>query len=130
MTKNKGRIRLGAAALLALTTLMMPVQPVVFSRTRSPASATAPVIAECEGDACSQVTVAFDESKQQYHAQNNSADHWARVTASNTAASASACIAPGREAYLPLKSIAGAYHAEYAGARCGEPEPSGPPGGE
>jgi hypothetical protein len=46
------------------------------------------------------------------------------------AASASACLAPGREAYLPLKSVAGAYQAEYAEARCGEPEATGPPGGE
>jgi hypothetical protein len=89
-----------------------------------------PAAAECEGDACAQVSVTFDESKQQYRAFNNSADHWARVTASNMAASASACLAPGKDTYLPLKSIAGAYHAAYAETRCGEEEPSGPPGGE
>ena len=82
---------------------------------------------ECEGDACGQVSVTFDESKQQYRALNNSADRWASVTASNMAASASACLAPGKEAYLPLKSIAGPYHAAYAEARCGEETASGPP---
>lgn len=89
-----------------------------------------PEVTECEGDACSQVTLAFDEARQQYRALNNSADRWARVTASNMAASATACLAPGREAYLPLKSISGTYHAAYAEARCGEPEATGPPGGE
>jgi hypothetical protein len=137
MMKKSGRMRLkgvaaaGAAVLLALTTLMiMPARSGASARTPPPVLATAAAVTDCEGDACSQVTVTFDESRQQYRAQNNSADHWARVTASNMAASASACLAPGRDAYLPLKSIAGAYHAEYAEARCGEVEPSGPPSGE
>jgi hypothetical protein len=111
MTRKKGLIRprmaaAGSAALLALTTLMMPVRSAAFARTLRPAS------------------------RQQYRAVNNSPDRWARVTASNMAASASACLAPGREAYLPLKSISGAYRAAYAEARCGEPEATGPPGGE
>jgi hypothetical protein len=83
---------------------------------------------ECEGDACSQVTVTFDESKQQYRALNNSSDRWTQVTASNMAASASACLAPGKKVYLPLKSIVGPYHAAYAETRCGEDAASGPPG--
>jgi hypothetical protein len=33
---------------------------------------------ECEGDACSQVTVTFEESKERYKVQNNSSDHWVR----------------------------------------------------
>lgn len=134
MTKKKGLIRLraaaGAAALPALTALMMLAQPGAFARTSSPAPAAALAVTDCEGDACAQVSVTFDESKQQYRAQNNSADRWARVTASNMAASASACLAPGKEAYLPLKSISGVYHAAYADARCGEGAASGPPSGE
>lgn len=131
MTRKKGRIKLRAApvsaALLALTTLMTPGQYGAFARTPSRASTTA--VTDCEGDACAQVTVTFDESKQQYRAVNNSSDHWARVTASNMAGSASACLAPGREAYFPLRSISGAYRAAYAEVRCGEPEAAGPPGG-
>jgi hypothetical protein len=101
-----------------------------LARVPSPSSALAYVAAECEGDACSQVSVTIDESKQQYRAVNNSADRWARVTASNMAASASVCLAPGKEAYLPMKSITGAYHAVYAEAKCGEEAASGPPSGE
>jgi hypothetical protein len=101
-----------------------------LARELTPSPSSLPVATECEGDACSQVTVTFEESKQQYRAVNNSADRWARVTASNMAASAGACLAPGKEAYLPLKSIVGAYRAEYAEARCGEQAASGPPAGE
>jgi hypothetical protein len=89
--------------------------------------AAAPASTDCEGDACAQVSVAFDEARQQYHAQNNSADRWARVTASNLAASSSACLGPGKDAYLTLKSISGAYRAEFAEPRCGEQGPDGAP---
>jgi hypothetical protein len=135
MTKKKGRIKLraaaiGSATLLALTALMTPAQSVAFARTPTPAPAATTAATDCEGDACTQVTVTFDESRQQYRAQNNSSDHWARVTASNMAGSASACLAPGGAAYLPLKSISGAYRAAYAEVRCGEPEATGPPSGE
>jgi hypothetical protein len=135
MTRKKGRTRpraaAGAAALLALTVLTLPGQSVASARMPPSVLAAATVVTDCEGDACAQITVAFDESKQQYRAVNNSPDRWARVTASNMAGSASACLAPGREAYLPLKSISGAYHAAYAEVRCGEPEATGPPtGGE
>jgi hypothetical protein len=54
-----------AAYLLAL---------VLFSAPLAARHATAATAADCEGDACSQVTFTFDDSKQQYHAQNNSAD--------------------------------------------------------
>ncbi len=74
---------------------------------------------DCEGDACSQVTLIFDDAKQQYRAQNNSADRWAKVSVSNVAASASACLAPGAGDYLPLKSIVGNYQAAYAEPKCG-----------
>jgi hypothetical protein len=98
-----------------------------LARELTPSPSSLSVVTECEGDACSQITVTFDESKQQYRAVNNSADRWARVTASNEAASAGACLAPGKDAYLPLKSIAGPYHATYAEVRCGEAA-ANPPG--
>jgi hypothetical protein len=91
-----------------------------------PLPATAPAAvqpaAECEGTACQQVTMTFDESKQQYHVQNNSSDRWVRVSASNLAAGASVCLGPGKTGFLPLKSIVEPYHADYSEPRCGAPE--------
>lgn len=89
-----------------------------YARPFSPA---VPAAAECEGDACTQVTLAYDESKGEYRVQNNSTNQWARVSASNAAASASVCLAPGKSDSLPLKSVVGHYRAEYAEPRCGAP---------
>lgn len=83
------------------------------------AAAPLRVAAACEGEACAQVTLTFDEARQQYRVQNNSSDRWARVTASNLAGSAAACVGPGKAEYLPLSSIVGAYRAEPAEPRCG-----------
>lgn len=80
---------------------------------------TAPAAAECEGAACQQVALTFDEAKQQYRVQNNSADRWVRVSAANVAASAYACVGPGKSEYLPLRSISGSYRAEYSDQSCG-----------
>jgi|SRR5215213_3302676 len=133
MTRHSKRLRLRTAALLAvlagLAALAPSLQGGPLAFAHGPASFH-PAASECEGDACSQVSLTFDESKQQHRAVNNSADRWARVTASNMAASASACLAPGKEAYLPLKSLSGPYQAAYAEARCGEEAASGPPDGE
>lgn len=107
---------LAASAALALTWL-----------SGGPArAARRPAISECEGDACAQVAVAFDESRQQYRARNNSADRWAKVSAGNLAA-AGACLAPGAAEYLPLKSIVSPYRAEFAEPRCGAPDSYGAP---
>src|SRR4051812_25960324 len=102
----------------------------VFAATFSARPPAAAAATDCEGDACSQVTVTFDEAKQQYTARNNSAERWARVSASNVAAAQSVCLGPGKEARLALKSIVGAYRAEYAETRCGEDAITGPPGDE
>jgi hypothetical protein len=127
MTTRTEYIGLRTAAVLAvLAGLTLSGQGGSHALARG-LSSPRPAFAECEGDACAQVSVTFDESKQQYRALNNSPDRWVRVTASNMAASASACLAPGKEAYLPLKSMTGAFHAGYAEARCGEEAASGPP---
>jgi hypothetical protein len=76
-------------------------------------TAAGAVTLDCEGDACEQVTVIWDDSKQQYKVQNNSADQSVRVDAANLVASASVCVPPGKTDYLTLKSIAGAYHANH-----------------
>lgn len=75
--------------------------------------------AGCEGAACQQVAVTFDDAKRQYRAHNNSADSWVRVSASSPADSATACLPPGGDGYLALRSIAGNYRAEYSEPRCG-----------
>jgi len=131
MKRNGHHIGLRTAALLAALAGPAALGPAARGGPLARSlSSSRPAAAECEGDACSQVSVTFDESRQQYKAVNNSSDRWAQVTASNMAASASACLAPGKEAYLPLKSITGAYGAEYAEARCGEAAASGPPARE
>lgn len=118
---------LALAMVVGLTASLASGRLVAHALARVSSPSSLPAATECEGDACSQVTVTFDEAKQQYLARNNSTDRWAWVTASNVAASAGACLAPGKDAYLALKSIAGSYHAAYAEVRCGEAEPTGPP---
>lgn len=81
--------------------------------------AAGPTFTDCEGDACPSVTLTFDEEKQQYRARNNSSDRWVRVAASNLASASNACLAPGKEEYIPLKSITGNYHADYSEPKCG-----------
>ena len=77
----------------------------------SPAGTSSTTL-ECEGNACDQVTLTFDETKQQYLAQNVS-DRVVRVEASNWAGGRSAIVEAGKSAYLPLKSFIGPYRANY-----------------
>lgn len=86
----------------------------VLTPSPSPSVAT-----ECEGEACPQVSLTFDADKQQYLARNNSTDRWAKVSASNLSSFASACVGPGKDGELALKSVVGPYRAEYAEERCG-----------
>jgi hypothetical protein len=114
-------LRAAAAGLAVLTGLAAPAlsgHRGALASGRLPPTRLASAAIECEGEACAQVTVTFDETKQQYKAQNNSSDRWVRVVASNLAASATACAAPGKAEYLALKSIEGAYRASYAEPGC------------
>ena len=70
-----------AAYLLALA--------LFFASPAARHAKAAPAV-DCEGDACSSVTLTFDDAKQQYRALNNSSDRWVKVSASNLAASTSA----------------------------------------
>ncbi len=121
---ERRRLRAGAAvsaALMGMLLLTIPGQgraPVRANRLSTLLSAT-PASAECEGDACTQVVLTYDEVKGEYRAQNNSSDRWTRVSASNAAAAASACLAPGKSGALALKSLVGSYRADFAEARCG-----------
>jgi hypothetical protein len=67
---------------------------------------------DCEGNACGQVTLTFDGSKQQYKVQNNS-DRLVWVEASDTAGGRSVIVEPGKAGYLPMKSFIGPYRAIY-----------------
>ena len=67
---------------------------------------------DCEGDACTNVTLTFDQEKQQYKVQNNS-DRTVRVEASNWAGGSSVRIEAGKTDYLPMKSFTGPYRANY-----------------
>ena len=75
----------------------------------TPVSATSNSL-DCEGNACAQVKLTFDETKQQYKVQNNS-DHVVRVEASNWAGGSSVRVEAGKVGYLPMKSFVGPYHA-------------------
>ena len=66
----------------------------------------------CEGNACTKVTLTFDEVKQQYTAKNSS-DRLVRVEASNLAGSQQILVGAGKTATLEMKSIVGAYRANY-----------------
>ncbi len=107
------------AARLTLLLAVSLTSAITYHAAASPPPSSVAAAVDCEGDACSQVTLAFDDTKQQYRAQNNSADRWAKVSVSNVAASASACLAPGAGDYLPLKSIVGNYQAAYDEPKCG-----------
>lgn len=100
--------------VLTLTLLLTSVYT-----SAAPGRAFARASDECEGAACAQLSLTFDEAKQQYRARNNSSERWVRVAASNLAAASTACLAPGKDEYLPLKSIVGSFTAEYAEPRCG-----------
>ena len=78
-----------------------------------------PVVIDCEGDACSQVSLTWEESKQQFKAHNSS-DNWVRVRAANLATDVSLCVEPSKDAYLSLKSVVAPYHAHY-GQGCAAP---------
>ena len=67
---------------------------------------------DCEGNACAQVTLTYDEAKQQYKVQNSS-DRLVRVEASNLAGGHRMLVEAGKEAYLAMKSIVGPYRANY-----------------
>lgn len=80
----------------------LPVKPIAFLASN----------VDCEGNACSQVILTFDEAKQQYKVQNNS-DRLVRVEASNLAGGNRILVEAGKEAYLAMKSILGPYRANY-----------------
>jgi hypothetical protein len=116
MTNMTHWSRGGLAMLTVASALMWSAHFGPHGRAVMAASVAA---VECEGTACQQITLTFDEAKQQYRVQNSSTDRWVRVSAANVAASAFACVGPGKSEDLPLRSIAGSYHADYSDQTCG-----------
>jgi hypothetical protein len=76
-------------------------------------TSTIPLVIDCQGEACDQVVITWDDTKQDYKVQNNSTDRWVRVDAANLAATASICVAPAKAEYLSLTSVVDTYHAKY-----------------
>jgi hypothetical protein len=73
----------------------------------------------CEGEACNQIVLTWDESRGSFRVQNNSTTRWARVEAANLVTSATICIGPGRTDYLSIKSIVGNFKATFSEENCG-----------
>lgn len=123
MMKRSERLRTTACAAALLCAAVV----IASGRSGLPASGPPPLkvatsaAIECEGDACAQVTFTYDEAKGEYRAQNGSADRWVKVSASNLAAAAAVCLAPGKTDALALKSVVGPIHADLAEPRCGAP---------
>lgn len=101
---------------LAVGSLMLALTVIAASATAN----TLPVIPiaslssnlDCEGNACAQIILTFDEAKQLYKVQNNS-DRLVRVEASNLAGSNKILVEAGQSANLEMKSIVGPYRANY-----------------
>lgn len=123
MTKSNARQLLGllspVVGLIGLVCIMPHISAGAIMRdselilTENNKTTVLPMLTDCDGDACGQVTVTWDENRQQYKVQNNSTDRWVRVDAANLGATATICVAAGKTEYLPLKSIVGAYRANY-----------------
>ena len=101
---------------LAFGSLMLSLA-VIAVGANGDASHAAPIAAsssylDCEGNACAQVTLTYDEAKEQYKVQNNS-DRPVRVEASDWAGGSSVRVAAGKTDHLPMKSFVGPYRANY-----------------
>ncbi len=111
-------MRVKIAFLIALCSVVAAISS---NRELVTAKARTAITYDCEGDACAQVTLTWDDTKQQYRVQNNSSNQWVRVEAANLAATAMTCVAAGKTEYLSLTSIVGAYRAKYD-ATCADSE--------
>ena len=84
----------------------------------SRANAFAASAYDCEGNACSSITLTWDDTKQLYHVQNSSTTRWVRVDVTSQAGAMGLCVGPSRSEDLPLKNLTGKYHANYNEESC------------
>jgi hypothetical protein len=71
-----------------------------------------PTAYECEGNACSVVTMTWDQERQQFRVQNDS-EQQVNVEVSTFAGTSSVRIAPHKAEYLEVKTFNGPYLANY-----------------
>jgi hypothetical protein len=83
-----------------------------FSSAASPARSSTSVAYDCEGNACSSVTLTLEAESGKLSAQN-SGSRPARVEAFNWAGGCSVLVQPGTSEYLPVKNFDGPYHANF-----------------
>jgi hypothetical protein len=69
-------------------------------------------VPECEGNACDQVALTWDEERQQYKVQNNAA-RAVTVVIANWAGGVRLSVGAGQTEYVPLKSYIRPYRANY-----------------
>ena len=94
------------AALTAAVALTLSGQAGALGRVAPP-----PAL-ECEGAACAQVTLTFDEAREQYKVENDSG-RVVIVEGANLVSTARVRVGAGQSDYLPLKTIVGVYRADY-----------------
>jgi hypothetical protein len=116
MTTQNGAVRLlgaatWAAILLTSVTLMMTWQYGASAST-APDPANAPTAAECEGSACSAVTLTWEEEGQRFRVDNNS-DSGVKVDVSTYAGDSSVHVEPHKSGYLEVKYFNGPYRADF-----------------
>jgi hypothetical protein len=92
-----------AAKLLLLSAFLLPFN--------MPSAARAAVY-DCEGDACSSVTLTWEEDGQRFKAENNS-DRAVKVEVTTFAGKSSVSVGPQASDYLEVKTFNGPYHADY-----------------
>jgi hypothetical protein len=76
------------------------------------AAASAPVAYDCEGTACSQVSVAWEDEGQRFRVENSS-DSRVKVEVTTYVGSSNVRVEPHKSAYLQVTYFNGPYHAEY-----------------
>jgi hypothetical protein len=92
-----------AATLLLLSAFLLPVN--IPSATRT-------TVYDCEGDACSSVTLTWEEDGQRFKADNNS-DRAVKVEVNTYAGKSGVHVEPRSSDYLEVKTFNGPYHADY-----------------
>jgi hypothetical protein len=67
---------------------------------------------ECEGNACSSITLTWNDERQQFKVENSSGQE-VKVTVQNFAGPSSVVVLPHKENYLELKTFDSPYVAAY-----------------
>jgi hypothetical protein len=91
-----------ATTLLLLLTYLFALAP-----SAAPAAAY-----DCEGDACSAVTLAWEEDGQRFRADNNS-DRAVNVEVTTYAGKSGLRVEPHASDYLQVKTFNGPYRADF-----------------